>query len=397
MFRHIVLLLTVLTGWPLWSQTRQGPHRPPVHPGTTESSTRSQSQIPIQPVTPQIQTPLYVNGRVILDTGQAAPEPVSVGLICGMATLQLIHTDLDGYFRFVLGAGIQGNMDFSASAAMPLGLAGLGSATNGLFGCEVQLFVPGYAPFSRTITEPPDIQGIDVGILLLRPLSGVKGFSISEASLLVPSGARKEFDKAFKDLRNDHLPSAIQHLEKAVAQYDKYAAAWNQLGRIYWASHETEKAQDAYEKAIASDPQYIPPFVGLANLELQTQQYESAIEYAEKALALDPRIADARFIEAAADFHLSRLDAAEKSAREAEKGPHQSIPQLHLLLANILLQKQDSSNAAEQMRAYLQESPAGPSAEEVKGDLAQIEKSMANANGKLGAPLSQPQVASIPR
>jgi tetratricopeptide (TPR) repeat protein len=332
-----------------------------------------------------------------LDTGQAVPEPVSVGLSCGTTTLQLIHTDLEGYFQFVLGAGIQSNMDFSASMGMPTGLAGLGSLSRGLFGCEVQLSVPGYAPLTKTITEPPDIQGIDVGILLLRRLAGVKGFSVSETSLLVPSGPRKEFDKANKDLYNNHLPSAIQHLEKAVAQYDKYAAAWNQLGRIYRASHETEKAQQAYEKAIASDPQYIPPYVGLANLELQAEHYESAIEYAEKALALDPRIAAARFIEAVADFHLNRLDAAQESAQEAEKEPHQSVPQLHALLANIFLQMQDYSNAAAQMRAYLKESPRGPFAETVKRDLAQIEKSTADASSKSGAPSSQPQTASIPR
>jgi predicted Zn-dependent protease len=92
-------------------------------------------------------------------------------------------------------------------------------------------------------------------------------------------------------------------------------------------------------------------------------------------LALNPRIAIARFIQAEGDFHLNRLDAAEKSARDAENEPHQSIPELHVLLARIFLQKQDPSNAAEQMRAYLKESPKGPFAQAVKKDLAQIEES----------------------
>jgi len=169
LFRHMALLLTFATAWPLWGQTRQGPHRPLPHPQT--AGPQSQSQVAtVSPSMPQTQIPLYVNGRVILETGRTALEPVSVGLNCGETSLQLIHTDLDGYFRFVLGAGIQSNMDFSASEGAPSGLAGLGSGPRGLLGCEVRLFVPGYAPVTKTITEPPDIQGIDVGILLLRPL-----------------------------------------------------------------------------------------------------------------------------------------------------------------------------------------------------------------------------------
>jgi tetratricopeptide (TPR) repeat protein len=391
-FRHMALLLTFATAWPLCGQTRQGPHRPLPHPQTTGPQSRSQAAT-FSPSTAQIQTPLYVNGRVILETGRAALEPVSVGLNCGETSLQLIHTDLDGYFRFVLGAGIQSNMDFSASEGAPSGLAGLGSGPRGLFGCEVRLFVPGYAPVTKTITEPPDIQGIDVGILLLRPLEGVRGFSVSETSLLVPSGARKEFDKAESDFRNNRLPSAVQHLEKAVAQDDKYAAAWNQLARIYVVNHETEKANLAYRKAIAGDPRYIPPYIGLANLELQMEQYESAIEYAQKALALDAHTADARFIEAAAEFHLNRLDAAAKNAQEVEKDTHQNIPQVHLLLADIFMKKHDPSNAAVQMRAYLKESPRGPSAEDVKRNLALVEKLTADDTAKL----SEPQTGSISR
>ena len=50
-----------------------------------------------------------------MDTGQPVPEPVSVALGCGIRPLQVIHTDLKGYFQFTLGAGTQSNMDFSAS------------------------------------------------------------------------------------------------------------------------------------------------------------------------------------------------------------------------------------------------------------------------------------------
>ena len=132
---------------------------------------------------------------------------------------------------------------------------------------------------------------------------------------------------------------------------------------------EIEKSRQAFEKAIAADPHYIPPYLGLAQLELQNQEFEPAVETAGKALELDPSIGVANFIQAIGNFKLNRLDAAEKSAQMAEKGPHQNMADLHALHAEILLQKQDYPNAAAQMRAYLKEFPQGRFADQMKKDL----------------------------
>src|SRR5579864_2202411 len=93
-----------------WAQKQQPqPSRPPAtsSPNATPSIGSSPNR--------EALGPLYINGRVLMETGQAAPEPVSVGLSCGMQTVQTIHTDGKGYFQFVLGAGPQSNVDFSAS------------------------------------------------------------------------------------------------------------------------------------------------------------------------------------------------------------------------------------------------------------------------------------------
>jgi hypothetical protein len=339
-----------------------------------------------------------------MDTGQPVPESISVALGCGAGSLQVIRTDLKGYFQFALGAGTQTNIGFSAESNVPMSAAGngvqfpdgggrgFGGSQSMLTGCEVRVSVPGYQPLSKTISDRPDITGIDVGTLHLTRIAGVTGSSISVTSLQVPSGARKEFEKGDNDARHNHLDLATQHLEKAVAQYDKYAAAWNELGNLYAANHETEKSQQAFEKAIAADPHYIPPYVSLADQELQDQEYLLAVETAGKALELDPGTGLANFIQALGNYKLNRLDAAEKGAQMAEKGPHQSMQDLHALHAEILLQKQDYSNAAAQMRAYLKEFPQGRFADQIKKELRQIEESTADADSKSAAaqPLTAP-------
>ena len=97
-FPSIAALLFFVAVPPSWGQRggSQGGSRPSAPSGGAAPNVSNQ---PIGPGAsqPQVQTPLYVNGRVLLaDTGQPAPEPVSVQLDCGVSVLQVIHTDLKG-------------------------------------------------------------------------------------------------------------------------------------------------------------------------------------------------------------------------------------------------------------------------------------------------------------
>jgi cytochrome c-type biogenesis protein CcmH/NrfG len=377
----------------------QGSQQPP----SGGAAPNSQGQQSPRQSAPQMQTPLYVNGRVLMDTGQPVPEPVSVGLSCGMGLLQVIRTDLKGYFQFTLGAGPQGNMAFNASddvlmgsgangisgTRIPGGYGGFGDLT----GCELRVSVDGYQPLDHPLTGPPELGTIDVGTLQLRRIAGMQGSAISVTSMLVPSSARKEFEKGDKEARNNKLQPATEHLQKAVAEYDNYAAAWSELGRIYAATHEMEKARQAFEKAIAADPKYVPPYVSLATLEIQNQEYESAFKTAGEALQLNPSLEVANFLQAVSNFRLNRLDEAQKSAEEVEKGPHQNLSQVHALLSDIFIQKQDYSSAAAQMRAYLKESPKGPFAAQMKKNLDELEASITTAESDSKSSAAQPRVA----
>lgn len=378
-------LLVLLTVVPSWGQKGggSGGSRPSA-PSSSAPSVPGQ-----QPLgqSPQMQAPLYVSGRVLLmDTGQPAPEPVSVHLTCGMNLLQVIQTDLKGYFQFVLGAGPQGNANLSAADQTPInmpGMSGGGYPTSmgsyggfgNLTGCELRVAVDGYLPATHILSGPPELTTLDVGTMRLTRIAGVQGSAISVTSMLVPSHARKEFEQGDKDARNNKFKSAAEHLEKAVAEYDAYAAAWNELGGVYVSTHEPEKAREAFEKAMTADPKYIPPYVNLANLQLQAQEYENAVGTAGKALDLDPSIPIANYQQAVGNFKLNRLDDAQKSAQQVEKGPHQNLPQVYALLTDIFLMKNDYPNAATQMRAYLKAWPKGPFAPQMKKRLDAMDAS----------------------
>jgi tetratricopeptide (TPR) repeat protein len=349
------------------------------------------------------QLPLYVEGQIINENGQAPADPISVKLNCGMRNLQTIKTDIRGYFRFALGVGTQANADFSAADETPSssiltgmnvpgGYSGFGTSSNGLTGCDIRISVPGFVPMDVPITDPASLGVIDIGVLELRRIGTAPAGSVSATSLLVPNNARKEFDQGVKDLRSNRLPQATQHLERAVGAYDKYAAAWMELGKAYAANHEMAKARQSFEKAIASDSKYAPPYVSLGAVQLEDQDYEGALENIAKATEIDPTIivGVAGYVQGVANWRLNRLAAAQESLLQAEKAPHANTPQLHVILADIFLRRQDSAGAATHMRAYIKEAPQGSFAVDMRRRLAEIDQAAANEGGAGGRPAIAP-------
>ena len=396
MNRQLACGLGIFVLWSVPSVWAQGQGGTPS--SSPASGTAATSRSTTQPRAPQrgrtydqLQGPVFVSGRVVMETGRPVSESVSVELNCGMRPLQVIHTDLGGYFTFQLGTGMQSNMDFSASNDSVASFGG--SSTNSprgfagsMTGCELRVSVPGYHPLSHTLAQHSEMGRVEVGTLRLQRIAGMEGSAISVTSLLVPNDARKEYEKALQEIQKNRAAPARQHLEKAVSLYEKYAAAWNELGRIYLSGEEKGKAGAAFQKAIESDPQYIPPQLNLATLQLQEEQWQEAVDTAGRVLQLDSSIGFANFVQAVGNFNLNHLEAAEKDARAAENTPHTSIPQLHALLAEILLQKQDFPAAAVQMRTYLQESPTGQFAARMKQGLEEVEKMSATSGTEASPP-----------
>jgi tetratricopeptide (TPR) repeat protein len=79
---------------------------------------------------------------------------------------------------------------------------------------------------------------------------------------------------------------------------------------------------------------------------------------------------------ALANYYLKNLDAAEKSAREAERLDAQGrFPKSWQLLAAILSSRGANPEAAEQLRQYLKLAPQAPDAAAARAKLAQLTKS----------------------
>jgi Tfp pilus assembly protein PilF len=329
----------------------------------------------------QFNSPVFLTGRLMTELNRPPDDPVTVELSCGMRTIQVIHTDLGGYFTFTIGgtnSNFQSNMDFSASNEGPQPLQQslgrpLGQSANPLSGCELRIAHAGYMPITATVPTNTDMNRVEMGVLRLNRLGAGKAGVVSVTSMMVPKDAAREYDRAIKDLQEGKLALARPRLEKAVELYGRYAEAWNELGRVRLTEKNREKAREAFNMAITADAEFSVPYINLASMSVQDKQWKEAAEAAGKALTIDNQNPMSAFLFAIATYNLNDLDSAEKSALHANQLGEGKLAHVHSLLAEIYMVKEDFARAAEHARLYLQLAPTGPFAARMREGLSQIE------------------------
>jgi tetratricopeptide (TPR) repeat protein len=168
----------------------------------------------------------------------------------------------------------------------------------------------------------------------------------------------------------------VKDFQKAVDLYPNYAEAWLNLGKLQSQMKSIEPARTAFEKSIAADSKLVPPYLELGLLYAAQSNWKQSSDYLDQALKLDPvDFPQAWYASAVAHYNLKDYDAAEKSGREAVKlDPKHANPRAAYLLGLILVENKDYAGAAAELTVYIQLAPDAPDLNQVKEQLAQIEK-----------------------
>ena len=88
---------------------------------------------------------------------------------------------------------------------------------------------------------------------------------------------------------------AIQLYEQIVAADPTYAAAFINLGTIYFHLRQYGRAEELYRRATEVDPEYVLAFFDLGNVLDELDRPEESIAAYEQAVALAPRYGDAHY------------------------------------------------------------------------------------------------------
>jgi tetratricopeptide (TPR) repeat protein len=233
--------------------------------------------------------------------------------------------------------------------------------------CSVTIRLKGYRTTEATFRQN--------AVIVLKRTGDNEGSLVSMTALKAPEQAQKAYGKGVVAMTDKKWAAAQKNFERAVEIYPDYAAAWSDLGQVLREQSNPEKARAAWERALEVDPKYVKPYLQLTRLDLEEKRMEDAASLAERALAINPiEFPAIYFYDAAANYNLKRLAAAEKSARRAiGLDTRHEIPRAEVLLGSVLAAEGDRRGAVEHLRKYLEISPKAPDAAEVSRTIAKLE------------------------
>lgn len=196
---------------------------------------------------------------------------------------------------------------------------------------------------------------------------------VSVRELSIPKGAQREYEAAEKALGRRDVPTAVEHLKRAVELAPQFAAAWNHLGTIAYQTSQYSEAEGYFRKGLEADPAAYAPLVNLGGVLLNLGRWSEALEYNQRAVRESPNDALANSQLGMAYFYSGQMNAAEKYLTTAKQidPAHFSHPQL--LLAEIYLRRNQPGAAADELQDLLNRHPDLANASKIKEEISRLQ------------------------
>jgi tetratricopeptide (TPR) repeat protein len=372
---------TGTTGTPTTGRT------PTTLPNNTNNPTNNSTSLP---------QPIFLTGRVMIDDGTPLPEGVVIQRVCGGSPHAEGYTDSKGFFGIELGSKNSVMQDASEFGSGP----GFGSAQNGAPGqsqsgvnsgsstgfsdrkylnCELQAKLPGYRSQVINLANRRAMDDPNVGTILLHRVGTAEGNTVSAVSLAAPKDARKAYERGMEALKKKKTDDAVRSFQKAAELYPAYSSAWHELGKLQEEANQPDAARKSFSAAIQADPKFTGPYLELAVMALHEKNWQEVAEITDRIVKLNPfDYPQAFFFNGVANFNLKNMEAAERSAAQAEKlDTRHLLPQVNQLMGILMAQRKDYTGAAAEFRNYLKVAPDGPQAATVRTQLVEVEKVVA--------------------
>ena len=284
-----------------------------------------------------------ISGRVVLSDGAEPGAAIAVQRVCGSTVTGETHPDSTGRFTVPRAAGNSYAADSSRT-----------NNTAEVWGCELRASSSGYRTGTWPLGNGRSYSGGEV-VLVLHRVGAAAAMTVSATTLLAPKGARRAYGKGLDAVRRQDPDAAQKEFGEAVRIYPRYAAAWLELGKVYEQREHRSEARDAYARAIAADGEFLFPYERLYRMDVKESRWNEAADASSKVLRLNPyEFPEAFYFNAVSNLELNRLDAAERSAREAAKlEGEQAEPRGNYLLGMILWRKGDLEGAQEKFQDFL--------------------------------------------
>jgi len=330
-----------------------------------------------QPQGGAAQTMTVLMGRVAAEGGSAPPEKATVILECADETRAHGYSDLKGNFSITVGV-----VDATPSTALSHRESGVISNQDWA-NCELYSDLSGFRSERIQMISAPGRGIVDVGTIVLHPVSQAQEFTVSATSLAAPEKAKKALEKGQEQVKKGKWVAACDYFKKAIAAYPRYALAWVELGRAQAQQNNFTDAQQSFHQAVAQDSGFLEGYAELARIAVIQKQWKELSDVTGRLLQSAPDSSpEFWFLNSAANYNLGNVKQAQTSAERGLRldSKHQ-IPQMEYLYGLILASKQEFKSAAEHVAAYLKLSPNANDAQTAQLVLADYQKKSAGGAG----------------
>jgi len=192
-------------------------------------------------------------------------------------------------------------------------------------------------------------------------------------NLNVPPAANREFDGASEAMAQQDWKTAITRLNRAIALYPAFVAAYNNLGTVYQKMGDAEQERQALEKAIRLDEHFVPALLNLGLLSIVEKKYSDAETFLGRASVGDPTSPQIFMLLAQSQLMTKHFDQAIASKDKVHSLPHHEKYALaHYIAARALAHMGRMQEAANELQTLLVEQPDGPLAQAVRQELTTL-------------------------
>jgi tetratricopeptide (TPR) repeat protein len=137
-------------------------------------------------------------------------------------------------------------------------------------------------------------------------------------------------------------------------------------------SGDTEAGVELFRRAIEADPQFAPAYVNRAKTFFAKSDFVSAAEVLSKAVAINPKSLEALILLATAQLQNREFEQALQNARKIHTMPHKDFGGSHLVAGNALEALKRPSEALEEYKLYVAETPNGANVARARARIEQM-------------------------
>jgi len=194
---------------------------------------------------------------------------------------------------------------------------------------------------------------------------------VSVLDLSAPNNAIEEYNRGTSLMRAQNSKEAIKHLQKAIADYPNFVAAYMGLGLAYLDQDDAVKAKSEFETAAKIDQKFPGSFLNLGLLALSTKDFTTAEAQLEKAVSIH---AGARSLSALAYAQNGSHEYPQtlETARRVHAMEHKGMANVHYVAASAAMSINDFESMEHELRFFLDEDPTNAYAPLARQNLAAL-------------------------